>query len=166
MKRSRDWYRHRSHVLVQFLMTSGIPMPWSDDRPSEDGRLPKVEPPSFTPLKRTKRDVVHDLAEKFYRAPSRHRYSEATKIFAFTADMFSCACYRFMRGFWICHQSAPCETRSKLQLTLLKIISQKLKLCRTSSPSSHNLFRILCRSRCGAYCAGMLFQSIRFRAQI
>jgi hypothetical protein len=101
MRRSRDWYRHRYHALVEILKTSGIPMPWSNDRCpddfSEEEGLPEVEPPRLTPLERVKREVLHDLGQNCHQAPSRHRYSDATKTFAFAIHVFSNACYRLMR---------------------------------------------------------------------
>jgi transposase InsO family protein len=101
MRRSQNWSRYRYHALVQLLKANDIPIPWSDyrfpDDFSKEERLPEVEPPSFTPLEQTKRDVMHDLERNCHQAPSRHRYSEATKTFAFAVNVFSNACYRLMR---------------------------------------------------------------------
>jgi hypothetical protein len=40
---------------------------------------------------------MHDLERTCHQAPSRHRYGEASKTFAFAVNVFSNARYRPMR---------------------------------------------------------------------
>ena len=97
MRRSRDWYRHRYHLLIAVLKENHIRLPWSaDEAPEEDvSRVVEISTP--TKLETTKQIVIADLNLNSDRAPSAHRYAFATKAFAFAADVFSGACYRLIR---------------------------------------------------------------------
>lgn len=156
MRRSRDWYQHRYVVFITYVREKGLPLPWADDDlsgPDEEESPGEVPRPTPTKLEQAKHHVLGDLNSNCDRAPSGHRYSQATKIFAFAADVFSGACYRLMRELLDLPSERTLQDFSGLAVarieryltnveTLRLIISQFMADSRSSLPGT--VFCTLC----------------------
>jgi hypothetical protein len=98
MTRSRDWHRYRYDQSVTFFKDNRIPIHWTRDAAPDKPAVEEDIPPP-TKSEETKHAVLQDLNLNCDRAPCRHRYSQGTRRFASAAQVFSGACYRFLREF-------------------------------------------------------------------
>jgi hypothetical protein len=97
---SRNWYQNRCFNLMIFFHENGMAPPFRIKCPP-DGGIPvpasvQEDTPPSTKLDETKNAVRYDLLLNCVRAPSQYRYSKYTISFAFAAQGFSGACYRFL----------------------------------------------------------------------